>query len=90
MLKIFYCLLRLLNRRADDKNEKPDIIPKPIATPSLEESTPLPALADGSLSKPNDLIFPYESLSDKLKVRKAVVRPIIRKNIKRAILSLFI
>jgi hypothetical protein len=67
------------------------MIPKPTATPSFDESTPLPAPAIGSEYRGlENFASPKESMLDKLKVKKAVNKPMIRKNIERVIFNLFI
>ena len=82
-------VIELINK-VEDKKEKPDMIPKPIATPSFEESTPLPAEVRISATRLLlNSIFPYESLLDKLYVRMAVIKPMIKKNIEMIIFILF-
>ena len=75
----------------EEINEKPETIPRPIATPLLDESTPLPAPAiDSERSGFENSIFPKESLLDKLKVSIAEVIPNRRKKTESTSLNLFI
>lgn len=57
------------NSNTEERNEKPEMIPKPTATPSFEESIPLLTEVEGFRLLPNDLMFPKESILAKLKVR---------------------